>query len=413
MTERGRGGEASNFDGSGFGQSVFRIVFQSVSHAFAAIQFSSVQFNFDEQYRWPAQFWFLLALSLCLSCLLEAGKGKARVLILLLRILALALLSVPLRSFSSIVIILSITLLLDINLLLPIPWIIALSALTVVLFLSLQKINVVFRQNLPDASTVDSLTAFFCSACITVLINLYRMYRQRAAAQMVHARRMDSTINQLMKRNMDFQEQMSKVVTETATRERKRIAGDLHDVVTYTLTNMLIILEAVLAIYPKDHTETEIKKLKLARRITRYGLHEFRRILRNLTSAEERDVLGFNRIYHLAKSFEQATGTRVKIEYGNVDDKLVEGTWNVIYHMVQEGMLNAFRHGQATLIRIIFWQDGARLHVIISDNGYGCRILQKGIGLSGMEERIQSLGGSLRINNAIDGFELIAWLPYE
>ena len=55
------------------------------------------------------------------------------------------------------------------------------------------------------------------------------------------------------------------------------------------------------------------------------------------------------------------------------------------------------RHGKATRVRVNFWVEGEELSLTITDNGKGAFEVVKGIGLTGMEERIGALGGSVSV----------------
>ena len=81
--------------------------------------------------------------------------------------------------------------------------------------------------------------------------------------------------------------------------------------------------------------------------------------------------------------------------------------------MVQEGLTNSLKHGKATHVRLHFWQEEHGVWVHINDNGLGSRKMSEGIGIAGMRERIEQLGGRLRAANKQDGFELSAWIPRE
>jgi signal transduction histidine kinase len=74
-------------------------------------------------------------------------------------------------------------------------------------------------------------------------------------------------------------------------------------------------------------------------------------------------------------------------------------------------MLNAFNHGKATAIRVSFRSGKEGLVVSVRDNGSGAKGLQEGIGISGMRERIEKLGGSVEYGNSVDGFCIEMRLP--
>jgi len=74
-------------------------------------------------------------------------------------------------------------------------------------------------------------------------------------------------------------------------------------------------------------------------------------------------------------------------------------------------MTNAIRHGGATRIQIGFWIARDWLHMKISDNGVGASEVKPGIGLTGMRERLDAIGGELIVQGSEYGFSLIAEMP--
>ena len=80
-------------------------------------------------------------------------------------------------------------------------------------------------------------------------------------------------------------------------------------------------------------------------------------------------------------------------------------------HFVQEGMLNAVSHGKATAIRVAFREAQGMLMVSVKDNGAGAKAVQEGIGIAGMRERIERLGGSLEYGSSRNGFSIEMRLP--
>lgn len=79
----------------------------------------------------------------------------------------------------------------------------------------------------------------------------------------------------------------------------------------------------------------------------------------------------------------------------SVSDDLREEQKTCIYRVVQEALRNAVRHAHATSISIRLTQRRDRLVLVIGDNGRGFnREEEKGLGLLGMKERVEHLGGS-------------------
>jgi signal transduction histidine kinase len=78
----------------------------------------------------------------------------------------------------------------------------------------------------------------------------------------------------------------------------------------------------------------------------------------------------------------------------------------------QEGLTNALRHSGATEIRVILAESGEALSLTVEDNGNGS-VVEPGNGLIGLQERLQQLGGQLRIDiREPRGLALVATLPH-
>ena len=131
-----------------------------------------------------------------------------------------------------------------------------------------------------------------------------------------------------------------------------------------------------------------------------------------MRAIESKRATGISAIQKLVNTFENATGVKVQVEFSNMPWSTGIETDYILYHMVQEGMTNALRHGKATLIRILFWKEDSGIRISIQDNGEGSTEIKKGIGLIGMSERIEQRGGILNAYNIDGGFELSAWVPW-
>lgn len=82
-----------------------------------------------------------------------------------------------------------------------------------------------------------------------------------------------------------------------------------------------------------------------------------------------------------------------------------------MYRIIQEALTNGFKHGNASVITISFYQKGNNIKIDISDNGCGCKNLCYGMGLQGIENRIKSRGGNLTVINNEKGFKLLLEIP--
>ena len=113
----------------------------------------------------------------------------------------------------------------------------------------------------------------------------------------------------------------------------------------------------------------------------------------------------------LAGAFKD-THIAVAAHYSNMPWSFTEEIDATIYRIVQEGITNAIRHGNATRIDINLSLDGSRIGVAVLDNGVGTAEITEGIGMAGIRERVSQLGGGLSAGNSAGGFLLSAWLPF-
>ena len=83
--------------------------------------------------------------------------------------------------------------------------------------------------------------------------------------------------------------------------------------------------------------------------------------------------------------------------------------------MVKEGISNGLRHGNATAFWFELRLNEGMIEFLLSDNGVGAKMLEikEGLGLYGMKERAERLGGEIAFSSEPDeGFEIFLKLPY-
>jgi signal transduction histidine kinase len=96
------------------------------------------------------------------------------------------------------------------------------------------------------------------------------------------------------------------------------------------------------------------------------------------------------------------------------DGTLPEAVENAAYFIVAEGLANALKYSDADELAVRMSQHNARLTVEISDNGVGGAEPATGSGLRGLMDRVDVLGGILRVVSPVgQGTTLIAELPCE
>lgn len=193
--------------------------------------------------------------------------------------------------------------------------------------------------------------------------------------------------------------------------ERKRITKEIHDIIGYTLTTVIMLLrEAKLYITENSHIK---EVLDQADQHCQSGLEETRQFLRILRSIETTKITLVDAIRKLASSFQNATGVQVQIDFGNAIYPVNENIQNTVIRLLQEGMTNALRHGKASRITISLWIHEGMLIIDMMDNGRGTTQFNEGIGLAGMRESISALGGQFTAGPISGGFKLTAHIPMQ
>jgi signal transduction histidine kinase len=266
--------------------------------------------------------------------------------------------------------------------------------------------------NEPEADPSYGDLAFLGLSMITVTLIVLRLWHvsQQNENQRENLRRQSLTIDNLLNANLDFQTYAAEIGEKSTIEERKRLTREVHDIVGYTLINIRMMLEAGIELTPPNQDRLK-ELLHQARDQVMSGLLEARRALRNFRAIDSNLLEGTNRLQRFIRSFSQATGIQVEVNFGNIPPSFGPEIDRTLVRIVQEAMTNAFRHGKATEIQIGFWVDQGLLLVKISDNGIGALDIKPGIGLTGMGERVEALHGTLTTRSSERGFTVSATIP--
>lgn len=202
--------------------------------------------------------------------------------------------------------------------------------------------------------------------------------------------------------NSNLQGYARTVDEESAERERNRISREIHDISGYILTNIIALMDAAGSL-PRDDQARMSDILITTRNQAQEGLRETRMALRKLREQLPDGLNSQRTIFKIVSIFRKIAGIEVDLTLGNLPQNLSRDLDLALYRTVQEALTNAIRHGKATSVGVDFWVTGEELHLTITDNGIGAAEVVKGIGLTGMEERLGALGGSVLTGEAPGG----------
>ena len=193
------------------------------------------------------------------------------------------------------------------------------------------------------------------------------------------------------------------------TRERNRLAREIHDTLGHTLTGIVAGLDACIVLV--DAAPAVVKKqLEKIRETARHGIVDVRRSVKKLRPDDLEKLPLQQAIKKVIAEFSASSGVEIQLVELGWPEKLREDEEEVIYRIVQEGITNARRHGKATKVTVTCGLEPGRFYIIIADNGEGCAETKQGFGLRHMEERLELLHGRLRYWSD-KGFTLEATIP--
>jgi signal transduction histidine kinase len=199
--------------------------------------------------------------------------------------------------------------------------------------------------------------------------------------------------------------------------ERARIARDLHDILSHTVSVMVVQAAAADDVF-ESSPEKAREALRRTEETGRQALAELRGFLRAVRAEKdgEADDGGpqptLDDVRRLTETMAEA-GLAVTLRREG-DGEVPLGVQVNAYRIVQEALTNTLRHARASSAEVLVRVDDAEVSVRVTDDGRGATPGRGGgHGLAGMRERASLLGGSLRAGPRTDaaGFEVVAHLP--
>ena len=211
--------------------------------------------------------------------------------------------------------------------------------------------------------------------------------------------------------NCNISDRLYSIQKDSSITERMRIVKEIHDTVGYIFVNILMLLQATLAIIGKDREGAEAK-VNDALDYTRRGMNEIRHILREMR-AYEKPFLGLqNELHEIARLFSHATSIQVRMSYGNWKKTYGHKLDSFFISFLQESFTNALKHGGSTVVEMSCWETERNIIINVQDNGKGgTQILQYGIGLQSIQEFVQSCDGCVTITPGPKGFCIRVTIP--
>jgi signal transduction histidine kinase len=186
------------------------------------------------------------------------------------------------------------------------------------------------------------------------------------------------------------------------TRERERLARELHDAVTQTLFAASLIAEALPQLWSQA-PPAAIQNVEKLRQLTRGALAEMRSLLLELRPTTLLEARLENLLTHLSEAM--AVRTRVSVNFeieGDFNGALPPEVKVTYYRIAQEAFNNITKHAHATEIKMVLRRQPPAWWLQITDNGRGFEASAASaeqMGLTIMRERAAAIGAALCIDS--------------
>ncbi len=184
------------------------------------------------------------------------------------------------------------------------------------------------------------------------------------------------------------------------TRERNRLARELHDTLAHTLSGLSVQMETLKAYWDVDPKAARAL-LDESLAAARSGLKETRRALQSLR-ASPLDDLGLTlAITTMAKDAAERANLALELSLADDIPALSPDVEQCVYRVTQESIANVVNHANAKKLKVKLEFTKGKLTLIMEDNGAGFDTAKvdkaNHFGLTGMREHAQLIGGKLNI----------------
>jgi len=226
----------------------------------------------------------------------------------------------------------------------------------------------------------------------------------RVAASERDARNALAEANQLLR---DHAVQVEELAT---TKERNRLAREIHDSVGHYLTVVNVQIGAARTVLDQDRTRA-LEHLSKAQSLTQEGLAEVRHSVAALRASPVESRPLPEALTTLVDQW-RAAGLNANLHVSGGVRSLTPQTNLTLYRAGQEALTNVAKHAKAALVDVRLNYGEDRIRLTIQDNGVGANNSEGGFGLLGIRERVQFLNGSVRVSSgAKKGFTLDVEVP--
>ena len=262
-------------------------------------------------------------------------------------------------------------------------------ALWAILFVTFVSVN---------AALYGWLSALSNSPAVAAGIMFVGVFTYFALSERTARAEVERLAAELQAANQKLREYAAQVEELATTKERNRLAREIHDSLGHYLTVINVQLEAAQVLLPADPQPAKIA-LRKAQSLAQEGLADVRRSVAALRA----DPLGSRPLPEALAELvaeSQAAGIITRLEVLGQQRPLAPQAELTLYRAGQEALTNVRKHARASRADLTLDYDGAgRVRLVIVDNGVGATETSGGFGLLGLRERVQLVGGHFAVHS--------------
>ncbi|HSF94792.1 MAG TPA: sensor histidine kinase [Thermohalobaculum sp.] len=266
------------------------------------------------------------------------------------------------------------------------------------------------KKNIADAQrTTWLVVAAIVAAMAALLFGIVLGGSQTIIRQQGALRKRVEQLSEMAEQNRALRVRVQRASSRAAAlneRYLRRIGADLHDGPAQLLAFASLRLDRLAD--GRDEA-ARLKETTAVRASLDKAMQDIRGICRGLTMPEIEEMSLTDVITRAVDAHESASGTEVALSIdGDLPENLDHSEKICVYRFVQEGLSNAYRHAGGAGQKVALTVQDDRIDLAVSDKGPGLNgahssVAGSGLGLPGLRERVESLGGTFAAENAPEG----------
>lgn len=254
---------------------------------------------------------------------------------------------------------------------------------------------------------IENGVNFLFSMAFYFIMFFTSMYIKMQLNERIRFKKLNNELNEAYDK---LKEYSTRVEELTITKERGRVASEIHDSLGHSLTALIMHLDFLENMVDKD-TEKRKEVIYRCQNLARDSMQGLRKAVYTLNEESKGKGLKTS-INELIDNFSASDEVTVILNMEESIESTSPDIKNIIYRTVMEGLTNSIKHVKATKILIDIYQIKDGIKFKIKDNGSGCKEIIRGNGLSNIEKRIREVHGKVTFSsNENKGFLVDVYIP--